>query len=174
MATPRISTGRGTVPAGVTAELTISGVTTPLTATATASTRVVISEPSGATNDDLDVIVPKYPVNYYIFVPTTGVFAKIKSRPGLFIFETETPVTIAGVGFQIVKSRNQSFSIINIGSADGLVAESSADGSAGYVPIIAGESNDINKDTNASRAKFVDAWAFNATGTTLKIIESTI
>ena len=174
MATPRISTGKGTIPVGVTASLTIGGVTTALTATATASTRVVISIPTNAVNDDLDVLVPKQQTNRYIYIPSTGAFAKIKSRPGLFIFETETPITAAGVGFQIVESILQSFSVINVGTADGTVAASSVDGSAGYALLVAGESNDINKDPNFGRDKYVNAWAFDATGTTFKIIESII
>jgi hypothetical protein len=176
MATPRESSGRGTVPAGVTATATVGGSTTTLTATATNSTRVVIANlPVGATNDTLNTLVPlNYGDNYYLFVPTTGVFAKIKSRPGEFIFETETPVTIAGVSFQIVTCRLQSFSIINIGTADALIAESSLDGTAGYVTLAEGEFNNVDKNQEVSRAKYVGAWAFNATGTTVKIIQSNI
>jgi len=176
MATPRQSSGRGTIPEGLTATATVGSSTTTLTATATNSTRVVIGNlPVGATNDTLNSLVPlNRGSNYYLFVPTTGVFAKIKSRPGEFIFETETPVTIAGASFEVVTCRLQSFSIINIGNSDAFVAGSSVDGTAGYVILAAGEFNNVDKNQEVSRAKYVGAWAFDATGTTVKIIQSNI
>lgn len=180
-ALPRTSTGRGTVPQGVSATLTVGGSTTTLTATSISGkpTLVLIGNlPAGATDYDLNTLLPPTRMgslaDRYIFVPTTGTFAKIVARPGEFIIETEYPVAIAGADFDIVYGNLQSASILNTGSADGKVAAFSEDGTAGYVDLVVGESTNIGKQPLTSRGRFIAAWAYDATGTSFKINESTI